>query len=182
MNQSCCSPRRTGRTLTALTFLPVGLLSCPPGPFCYPSLLSRLASVATTGILELVRPDGMVSARSSRRRDRLPRTDGHRWCDLERPPARQPRGRHSKRLRHDGACILRLDGMEHIPVSVLVAFLTGSRLLVRRADGDRSCFCCGQVHQRARAHGTVRRWSSRRCLHRYRSWYDSFRTTSEEWL
>jgi len=68
------------------------------------------------GVLELVRPDSLVSSRSCRRRHRLPGLDGDGWRHLECAPARQPRGRHPQRLRYDGARLFGPDRLEHIPV------------------------------------------------------------------
>lgn len=96
-------------------------------PFLPPPLSLRCLAASVhplSGILELVRPDSMVSARSCRRRHGLPGPDGDGWRHLECASARQPRGRHPQRLRHDGARFLGPHRLEHIPVGPQAFIIT----------------------------------------------------------
>jgi hypothetical protein len=78
-----------------------------------------------TGVLELVRPDGMVPSRSSRRRDGLPWLDGDVGRHLELPPLHQHPCRHQERLRHARSCLQRSHRLGDLSVS-LDSFLSSS--------------------------------------------------------
>ena len=81
-------------------------------------LISSTSISAPPGILELVRPDSMVSSRTSRGRNRLPWTHGHLRHHLQLPQAHQHPSRHPKRLRHARSGLLRADSLGDLPVSL----------------------------------------------------------------
>lgn len=68
-----------------------------------------MPNLAYTGILELVRPDRMVPTRPSRRRDRLPRLDGHFRHHLQRLALVELSRRYSERLCHACARVFWVD-------------------------------------------------------------------------
>ena len=79
----------------------------------------RTDAIPTVGILELVRPHGMVPTRACRRWHNLPRTHGHERCHLQRPPRSTSPRRHPKRLCHACSWVQCPDCIRDLPVSRL---------------------------------------------------------------
>jgi len=74
----------------------------------------------TPGILELVRSNSMVSIRSCRRRDHLPRFNGHQRRHLQLPTCYQSPGRYQKHLCTLSSRVQWVNSLGDILVSLLL--------------------------------------------------------------